>query len=66
MQKNKEEEAHLRRIFEKIDKNGDGVITADEMREFSHGVFENQFEVNFHRKAHWKEIFSIMDQNNDG
>ena len=42
------------------------MLTPDEMREFSSGVLEKQFEGAFGRTAHWKELFSIMDANNDG
>ena len=36
------------------------------MEAYSHGVFENQFASIMGRKVNWRELFSIMDQNNDG
>ena len=38
----------------------------EEMQAFSNGVFENQFESLFGRSVNGRELFSIMDHNNDG
>ena len=53
-------------MFEKIDTNNNGYIELEEMQDFSSGIFENQFESAFGRSANWRELFSIMDHNNDG
>ena len=60
-------EAHrLRKQFQAIDLNQDGLITLDEMQEFSNGVLEDQFRTLLGRNVNWRELFSILDHDNDG
>ena len=65
-QQNKDDRQRLRKRFEAIDTNKDGFITADEMEAYSRGIFENQYESLLGRTVNWRELFSMLDQNNDG
>ena len=56
----------LRKQFQAIDLNQDGLITLDEMQEFSNGVLEDQFRTLLGRNVNWRELFSILDHDNDG
>ena len=60
------DQAKLRRKFEAINTNKDGFITREEIEFYSCGVLENEFESIMGRAVNWREIFSILDSDNDG
>lgn len=53
-------------MYQKIDRDNNGMIDLEEMEAFSDGVFENQFESLLGRTVNSRELFSILDHNNDG
>lgn len=59
-------ELELRKIFNSIDKDGDGFLSMDEVEQFTDGAMQQQFNKILGRKANRREIFSIFDQNGDG
>jgi len=40
-QQNKSQERHLRKCFEKLDRNNDGTLTLEELKMFEHGILAN-------------------------
>ena len=53
-------------MFVAIDQNQDGFLSREEMEAISSGVLEDEFKSMMGRQVNWREIFSILDQNNDG
>ena len=56
----------MRKTFQMIDKNRDGFITLDEINSFQDGVLGDKFGSIMGRAVKPRELFSILDQNNDG